>query len=336
MGKKVYANSMEIAHKSGDAKVTAAFPDVCLSPPPPPTGPVPVPYPNTSFAKDLQEGSSTVKIGGEPLALKGKSYYKTSPLGDEAATKNFGGSVLTHTITGKTYFQAHSMNVTVEGKNVCRHLDITTSNHGSQPGSTGPMPSTETMAKTQAEQKKDAKWGHLRGPKRHDCQGKHAWECNKAECPDCWQPPCYPNAEETQATYAESQSGTPAERAAKGKAANQRKFEQYSDRGAEFENKVIDHIGHDNIEHVGYKAHCSACHTIADIDIITKDAVIEVKLSAGLFQFGQMTRNIMSVAKTCFPDKKVVTATSKDELPALLKKLDEKEWAPLALKYLGI
>ncbi len=136
---------MEIAHQAGDAKVIAAFPDVCLSPPPPPTGPVPVPYPNTSAAKDLRQGSTTVTVGGKPVALKGKSYYQTSPLGDEAATRNFGGSILTHTITGKTYFQAHSMDVTVEGKNVCRHLDITTSNHASYPGSTPPMPNMEAM-----------------------------------------------------------------------------------------------------------------------------------------------------------------------------------------------
>jgi uncharacterized Zn-binding protein involved in type VI secretion len=152
MGKKVFANGMEIAHKSGDAKVMAAFPDVCLSPPPPPTGPVPVPYPNTSFAKDLKEGSSTVKIGKKPLALRGQSYYKTSPLGDEAATRNFGGSIITHTITGKTYFQAFSMNVEVEGKNVCRHLDITTSNHASMPGSTPPMTNAETMSPPSAEE----------------------------------------------------------------------------------------------------------------------------------------------------------------------------------------
>lgn len=145
MGKKGYANGMEVAHKAGAGKVIAAFPDVCLSPPPSPTGPIPVPYPNTSFAKDLQGGSTTVTIGGMPLALKDVSYYQTSPLGDEAATRSFGGSVVTHTISGKTYFQSYSMNVTVEGKNVCRHLDLTTSNHASQPGSTPPTPNLEAM-----------------------------------------------------------------------------------------------------------------------------------------------------------------------------------------------
>ena len=66
MGKKVFANGMEIAHKAGAGKVIAAFPDVCLSPPPPPAGPVPIPYPNTSSATDLRDGSSTVQIGGQP------------------------------------------------------------------------------------------------------------------------------------------------------------------------------------------------------------------------------------------------------------------------------
>lgn len=145
MGKKVYANGMEIAHKAGDAKVIAAFPDVCLSPPPPPTGPVPLPYPDSSFARDLKQGTRSVKIGGKPFALEGQSFYESSPLGDEAATRNFGASVLTHTITGKTYFQAHSMDVAAEGKNVCRHLDITTSNHASYPGGTPPFPNLSEM-----------------------------------------------------------------------------------------------------------------------------------------------------------------------------------------------
>ncbi len=120
------------------------MPDVCLSPPSPPAGPVPVPYPNTSFSKDTQQGSKTVKINGQEVMLKDKSYYSTSPLGDEAATRSFGGSVITHTITGKTYFSAWSMDVKFEGENVDRHLDLTTSNHNPYPGSTAPTPAQET------------------------------------------------------------------------------------------------------------------------------------------------------------------------------------------------
>lgn len=146
MSMNVFANGMEIALEDGEGKVVAAFPDVCLSPPSPPAGPLPVPYPDTSIAKDLQKGSKSVLIEGKAAALKGQSFYESSPLGNEAATRSFGASVVTHQITGKTYFQASSMDVTFEGKSVCRHLDITTSNHtGEQPGATPPIPNLETM-----------------------------------------------------------------------------------------------------------------------------------------------------------------------------------------------
>jgi hypothetical protein len=134
VGANVYANGNAIACKAGDGKVIASFPDVCLSPPSPPAGPLPVPYPNTSFSKDLQNGSKTVKIKSKELALKDQSFYKSSPLGNEAATRSFGGSPISHVITGKTYFQAWSMDVKVEGMNVGRHTDAMTSNHGSFQG----------------------------------------------------------------------------------------------------------------------------------------------------------------------------------------------------------
>lgn len=127
----VYANNSELACKVGSGKVIAGFPDVCLTPPPPPAGPVPVPYPNTSMATDTQQGSKTVKIEGKEVMLKDKSFFKTSPLGDEAATNGQGAGVMTHVITGKTYFTSWSFDVKFEGQNVDRHLDITTSNHAS-------------------------------------------------------------------------------------------------------------------------------------------------------------------------------------------------------------
>jgi len=140
MSCEVYANNNEISCKGGDNKVIAEFPDVCLTPPSPPAGPIPVPYPDTSFSKDMKEGSKTVQIKGKEVMLKDKSYYKTSPLGDEAATNGLGANVLTHTITGKTYCVAWSMDVKIEGENVDRHMDMTTSNHmcAPQPGGTPP------------------------------------------------------------------------------------------------------------------------------------------------------------------------------------------------------
>jgi hypothetical protein len=148
MANEVYANGMEISCKAGNAKVIAAFPDVCLSPPPPPAGPVPVPYPNTSFSRDMQDGSRTVQISGQEIMLKDQSYFKTSPLGDEAATNGLGAGVVTHVITGKTYYVAWSMDVKIEGANVDRHLDLTTSNHASPMANDNvPVPGQDGMAK---------------------------------------------------------------------------------------------------------------------------------------------------------------------------------------------
>jgi hypothetical protein len=146
MGVNVFANGSEIACQQGAGQVTAAFPDVCLSPPSPPAGPLPVPYPDTSASKDTQNGSQTVQIQGGPVMLKDQSYYATSPLGNEAATNTFGGCVVTSVITGKTYFIAWSSDVQFEGENVDRHLDMTTSNHSAaQPGSPPPMPNCSSQ-----------------------------------------------------------------------------------------------------------------------------------------------------------------------------------------------
>jgi len=143
----VFANCNEIACKAGSCKVIAAFPDVCLTPPSPPAGPIPIPYPDTSFSKDMMNGSKTVKIKGQEVMLKDQSFYKTMPLGDEAATQGLGAGVITHVITGKTYFNMWSMDVKFEGRNVDRHLDITTSNHASMPPNEGvPMPTLGMMA----------------------------------------------------------------------------------------------------------------------------------------------------------------------------------------------
>lgn len=140
----VFANLWQISSKSGMNKSIARFPDVCLSPPSPPAGPIPIPYPNTSFSTDLKNGSKTVKVGKKPAALAQTSFYKASVLGNEAATRSFGANIITHQITGKTYFKSWSMDVKFEGKNVCRHLDLTTSNHMSDPPGEGvPAPTVE-------------------------------------------------------------------------------------------------------------------------------------------------------------------------------------------------
>lgn len=128
MSKNVFANGNEVSGKADDNISICAMPDVCLTPPAPPAGPLPIPYPNTAKAADTADGSKTVMIGGKEVHLKNKSNYKKSN-GDEAATRGQGMGVVTHTIQGKMFFTAWSMDVKVEGENVARHMDMTTHNH---------------------------------------------------------------------------------------------------------------------------------------------------------------------------------------------------------------
>jgi len=76
--------------------------------------------------------------------LRDKSYFKQST-GDEAGNAAKKG-VITGVNRGKVYFNSWSMNVKIEGKNVVRHLDLTTHNHASQPGQDPPWPYIDSMA----------------------------------------------------------------------------------------------------------------------------------------------------------------------------------------------
>jgi len=134
MTNDVFANNLEIACKAGDGKSVACFPDPCFSPPSPPAGWVLLPYANTAYAKDTSNASKTVFISGKPIMKKDVSYFKTST-GDEPAAGPKG--LITGVKKGKAYFTSWSMNVKIEGKNVDRHTDGITHNHGSQPGNTG-------------------------------------------------------------------------------------------------------------------------------------------------------------------------------------------------------
>jgi Domain of unknown function (DUF4150) len=143
---QVYANNMEVSCKQAAGKSICAFPDVCFTPPLTPATPpgVPIPYPNTGMASDTSDGSSSVKISGQEVMLKNKSYFKKST-GDEAGSAPKKG-VITSKIKGKVYFTAWSMDVKVEGENVVRHMDLTTHNHASQPPQTPPWMHVDEMA----------------------------------------------------------------------------------------------------------------------------------------------------------------------------------------------
>ena len=124
----VYANNNEIATKSSDGKSAACFHDVCFSPPTPPATGVPIPYANTCFAKDITNGSKTVMIGGAEVALENYSYFKSS-VGDAPATHALKKGIRSGNVDGRGFFQTWSQNVKVEGKGVCRHMDLVTHNH---------------------------------------------------------------------------------------------------------------------------------------------------------------------------------------------------------------
>jgi uncharacterized protein DUF4150 len=146
MADEVYANGMEVSCKAGPGKSICAFPDVCFTPPQTPATPpgVPIPYPNTSVNSDCTDGSTSVKVSGQEVMLKNKSYFKKST-GDEAgcAPKK---NVVSSTNTGKVYFTAWSMDVKIEGENVVRHLDVTTHNHSNPAGEFAPWPDCSAQA----------------------------------------------------------------------------------------------------------------------------------------------------------------------------------------------
>ncbi|WP_431103432.1 PAAR-like domain-containing protein [Roseateles noduli] len=137
----VYANGQEIASKAvGSSGVSSsASPDPCWSPPGPAAGPVVIPYPNTCFADSIVNGTKTVMIVGQMVAIENKSRFDTS-IGNEPATQAFGKGVATGVIKGKAYFTNWSSDVVFEGFGVPRNLDLVTHNHGSMPSNTPTFP----------------------------------------------------------------------------------------------------------------------------------------------------------------------------------------------------
>jgi hypothetical protein len=180
MGNQVYANTRELSCKAGDGKSIAAFPDTCFTPPQTPATPpgVPVPYPNTGMTSDTTDGSRSVKISGEEVMLKNKSYFKKST-GDEAGCAPKKG-VVTSKNTGKVYFKSWSMDVKIEGENVVRHLDMTTHNHASDPGQTPPWPFSDAQAVGSGDPCEKEKAAEQSACSKHE--GDRAKECADGNC----------------------------------------------------------------------------------------------------------------------------------------------------------
>lgn len=127
----VFANGLEISGKAVGAKTIAVFPDVCFTPPENPATPpgVPVPYPSFGFASDTEQGTSTVKIGGQTVNIKNKSDLSTTS-GTEAGCAAKKG-IISSKNTGKEYFNSWSNNVKFDGEPVIRMSDLATNNHAS-------------------------------------------------------------------------------------------------------------------------------------------------------------------------------------------------------------
>ena len=176
MANDVFANGLEIACKAADGMSKAAFPDPCYTPPPPKGGWVLVPYENTALARDLTNCSTTVFISGLPVAKKDESFIKTST-GNEPAAGPKGEK--TGVKKGKAYFTSWSMNVKVEGLNICRHTDGMTHNHGSMTGNTGVWKYLDTASEKAACKRDFEKVEKACGGKVKKKQGKGIWARTK-------------------------------------------------------------------------------------------------------------------------------------------------------------
>jgi hypothetical protein len=119
---KVYVNGRTAVHKGDNQVNTGAVPDVCKTPSP--GGPVPVPYVNVARDSDLSNGSKSVSIEGNPVALANSNLGTSS--GDEPGTA--GGGLISSKTKGKMTWGCYSIDVKMEGKGVARFLDVTQHN----------------------------------------------------------------------------------------------------------------------------------------------------------------------------------------------------------------
>jgi hypothetical protein len=130
----VLVNKLSIVHKASSGVALASAPDVCKTPTP--TGPVPMPYPNVAKSSDLTDGTKTVTVEGNSIAVKDCAFSTST--GDEAGSL---GGIASGVTKGKAKFLNYSFDVAMEGKNACRLTDPMSMN--------GNGPNTVTAAETQ-------------------------------------------------------------------------------------------------------------------------------------------------------------------------------------------
>jgi uncharacterized Zn-binding protein involved in type VI secretion len=141
----------------------ATMPNICKMPGPPAPF-IPTPLPNLGRSADrLDEATSTVKIDGKKIAIKG-SFYMSQPSPD-VASKGTGGGIVSAATQGTTKFVAPgSMNVKAEGKNI-QLLGDAMSNNGGSPANSATMPGNQQQPKTamasELECGESGSWGKL-------------------------------------------------------------------------------------------------------------------------------------------------------------------------------
>ena len=123
-------NNLTVVHASSSG-MAMSFPDVCKTPSP--AGPIPIPYPNIAQSSDTADGSSTVKVDGNPIMLKSSNFKMSS--GDEAGSAM---GVASNKIKGKALPINASFDVKVDGTNAFRLTDPMKTNADSSPNTVNP------------------------------------------------------------------------------------------------------------------------------------------------------------------------------------------------------
>jgi hypothetical protein len=113
---KVTINAPKTPVTKGSTGIAAAtIPNICKMPGPPAPF-VPTPLPNIGKSGDSPQGySTTVKIEGQPVAIRGASF---GSMGDVASQGTGGGIVSSNTQGPTKFIGPGALNVKIEGKNV--------------------------------------------------------------------------------------------------------------------------------------------------------------------------------------------------------------------------
>jgi hypothetical protein len=159
-------NKITVVH-SGSSGVAMSFPDVCKTPSP--AGPIPIPYPNVAQSSDTADGTSTVKVDGNPIMLKNSNFKMST--GDEAGAAM---GVVSNKIKGKAIPVNASFDVKADGQAVFRLTDPMQTNCGSQANTFNPAEAqapnpfavltspecTKTDDERKEQEKQNTSWGN--------------------------------------------------------------------------------------------------------------------------------------------------------------------------------